>query len=159
MNHIAFDLRLVKAPPDEPGVRDYFALDLRLDGRDFLEYVREIEGPFAVAEGHPDLVGKYEALPAEMALADLAGRGAEKISLYDCECGCFGCWPLRVRIAESDDTVVWSDFEQPHRGPKSRTSWWRYDKLGPFKFDREQYIAALAKAESELRSRRRALAR
>jgi hypothetical protein len=152
MNRIAFDLRLVKGAPDEPDARDYLALDIRVDDRDFLDYVREVEGPFAAAEGHPNLAGKYESLPAEMALSNLAGEQADKVSLYDCECGCFGCWPLLVRILKSENKIFWSDFAQPHRGPKSRASWWRYDKLGPFEFDREQYVAALAQAESELRS-------
>jgi len=67
MNRIAFNLRLVKAS-DEPYVKDYFALDIRVDDRDLLEYVREAEQPFATAEGHPNLAGKYEALPAFMAL-------------------------------------------------------------------------------------------
>ncbi|MBO0697930.1 MAG: hypothetical protein J2P46_06030 [Zavarzinella sp.] len=154
MNRIAFDLRLVKAS-DEPFVQDYFALDIRVDDRDLLEFVRETERPFASAEGHPDLAGKYEALPAFMALEDFAGKGAEKVSVYDCECGCFGCWPLRVRISASDKTVTWSEFEQPHRGRKSRASWWRYDKLGPFVFERGQYDSALTKAASELRDRQR----
>jgi hypothetical protein len=154
VNHIDLNLRLVKASPDEPDARDYFALDIRVDDRDLRETVCEIERPFAAAEGHPNLAGKYDALPAETALTNLAGKAAEKISLYDCECGCFGCWPLCVRISVSDKIVTWSDFEQPHRGPKSQASWWRYDKLGPFEFDREQYAAALAKIESELRRRR-----
>jgi hypothetical protein len=151
MNHIVFDLRLVKADADESDARDYLALGIRVDGRDLLEFVREIEAPFAAAEGHPDLAGHYEPLPAEMALSHLTGDRAEKVSLFDCECCCFGCWPLLVQISKADDTITWSDFEQPHRGPKSRASWWRYDKLGPFKFDREQYLAAIAKAANELR--------
>ena len=154
MNRIAFDLRLVKSS-DEPYVKDYFALDIRVDDRDLLEYVRETEKPFAAAEGHADLAGKYEALPAFMALEDFAAKGAEKVSVYDCECGCFGCWPLQVRISVCDKTITWSEFEQPHRGPKSRASWWRYDKLGPFEFERGQYETALTKAASELRDRQR----
>lgn len=155
MNRITFDLRPVKASSDEPDARNYFALDIRVDDRDFLEYVRETERPFAAAEGHPDLAGKYEALPADMALSDLAAKKAEKVSLYDCECGCFGCWPLRVRISKAKNLIVWSDFEQPHRGTNSRASWWRYDKLGPFEFDPEQYMTALARVERQLRDRRR----
>jgi hypothetical protein len=154
MNRIAFDLRLVKAS-DEPYVKDYFALDVCVDDRDLLEYVREIEKPFAAAEGHPDLAGKYEAVPAFMAIEHFAVKGAEKVSVYECECDCFGCWPLRVRIRFSDKTVMWSEFEQPHRGPKSRASWWRYDKLGPFEFERGQYDSALTKATSDLRDRQR----
>jgi len=155
MNHIAFDLRLVKASPDEPDARDYFALDIRVDDRDLLEYVREAEKPFASVEGHPELAGGYQPLPAFMALEDFAAKCTEKVSVYDCECGCFGCWPLRVRISVSDKIVTWSEFEQPHRGPKSPASWWRYDKLGPFEFERDQYEAALTKADGELRGQQR----
>ena len=140
---------------DEPYLKDYVALDVRVDDRDLLEYVRETERPFAAAEGHPDLAGRYEPLPAFMALEDFAAKRAEKVSVYDCECGCLGCWPLRVRISVSDKTVTWSEFEQPHRGPKCRASWWRHDKLGPFEFERAQYDSALAKAASELRDRQR----
>lgn len=151
MNRIAFDLQLVKAA-DEPFVQDYFALGIRVDDRDLLEYVRATEMPFAAAEGHPDLAGKYAALPAFMALESLAAQGV--VSLYDCDCGCFGCWPLRVRIAVSENTVAWSEFEQPHRGPNSRAGWWRYDELGPFEFARGEYAAALARALTDLQALR-----
>jgi len=90
-----------------------------------------------------------------MSVPDLAGEDTKKVSIYDCECGCFGCWPLQVRISKSENMIVWSDFEQPHRGPNSRASWWRYDKLGPFEFNREQYMAALGSVEGELRGLRR----
>ena len=154
MNRVAFNLRLVKAS-DEAEVRDYYALDIRVDDRDLLEVVRETEAPYAAAEGHPDLAGKYEALPAFKVLEDLAAGKAEKVALYDCACGCFGCWPLLVRTSVRDETVVWSEFEQPHRGAQSRTSWWRYDQLGPFVFDRIRYEASLKKAESDLSTRER----
>jgi hypothetical protein len=150
MNCIAFDVRLVKASSDEPDARDYLALDIRVDDRDLLEYVRETEESFAVAEGHPDLAGNYEALPAAMALEEFAAEGAEKVSLFDRKCGCVGCWSLRVRISVYDRIVSWSEFEQPHRGPESRASWWRYDNLGPFEFERSQNEAALTKAKNEL---------
>jgi len=35
-------------------------------------------------------------------------------------------------------------------GPVARASWRRYHKLGPLEFDPEQYLTAIAKAESEL---------
>lgn len=159
MNRVDFKLRLVKASPDEIDARDDFALEIRVDDRDFLEILREIERPFAAAEGHPDLAGAYKALPAGIVLADLAGEKAEKLSLYDCECGCIGCWPLLVRITVLEKTISWSNFEQPHRGPNSRASWWNYAAFGPFEFDREQYFGALMKAESELHSLQRFIRR
>lgn len=112
MNRIAFDLQLVKAA-DEPFVQDYFALGIHVDDRDLLEYVRATEMPFAAAEGHPDLAGKYAALPAFMALESLAAQGVEKVSLYDCDCGCFGCWPLRVSVAVSENTVAGRSSSSP----------------------------------------------
>jgi len=45
---------------------------------------------------------------------------------------------LLAQVEVSADTVVWSDFEQPHRKN------WRYDSFGPFVFDREQYKSALS---------------
>jgi hypothetical protein len=147
---IEFDIRLMPAPLDEPDAREYYVLDIVVDGRNLLEFLRDAEMPFAVAEGHPDLAGKYEALPAHLLLPKLGGKQADKISLYDCECGCFGCWPLLVRILLADEIVTWSEFEQPHRGQRSRASWWRYEGLGPFTFSRKQYEEALAKASAEL---------
>lgn len=159
MNRIDFHTRLVKTSPDETNARDYFALDILEDDRDFLEILREIERPFASAEGHPDLAGAYKALPVGIVLADLAGEKAEKVSLYDCECGCFGCWPLLVQISVCEKTISWSNFEQPHRGPNSRASWWNYGELGPFEFDREQYFATLNKVASDPPASQRSMRR
>ncbi|TWT59788.1 hypothetical protein [Rubinisphaera italica] len=152
MNHIAFCLRRVNAASESPEVQDYFALDIYVDDRNLLEHVRECEEPFASAEGHPDLAGKYEALPADSILPDLSGDQEEKMSFYDCECGCFGCWPLRARISKFQNVITWSEFEQSHRGPESKASWWRYDKLGPFEFNVDQYVAALAEANTKLQT-------
>jgi hypothetical protein len=152
MNRIAFDVRLVSAPPHLTDARDYYALDIVLDDRDFLEFVCDVERPFAAAEGHPDLAGKYEACPASLILPELGGVSTEKVSIYDCECGFFGCWPLMVRISVAGETVTWSEFEQPHRGPRSRASWWRYDGLCPFIFCREQYEEEVARADADLRN-------
>jgi hypothetical protein len=160
MSRIEFRIRLVPAPPNEPTARGYRALDIALDGRSFLEFVRDAEAPFAAAEGHPDLAGRYEGLPAASVLPpsqhfwgkprDELHAYGEKVALYDCECGCPGCWPLVVRITVAGQIVSWSDFEQPHRGPRSRASWWQYDGFGPFTFDRNEYEAALARAVAEL---------
>src|SRR5262249_43619925 len=117
---------------------------------------------FAVAEDHPHLAGGYQGLPASAVLPPSRHflgepnedwfKYAEKIALYECECGCPGCWPFLARITVNRDTVKWSEFEQPHRGPHSVAGWWRYDDLGPYIFDRAQYVATLASAADELRN-------
>jgi hypothetical protein len=46
--------------------------------------------------------------------------------------------PLLVRVTTTAETVVWSEFEQPHRRGR-----WSYEKLGPFIFDQRQYELAI----------------
>ncbi len=125
---------------------------IAVNGRDLLEWVRDVELPFAVQEGHPNIAGGYVGLsPAAIPniWSHLHGEAAplysqgDEVTLYDCECGCPGCWPLQVRIKVGEDTVIWSDFQQPHRGEHSRVLHWRYDELGLFVFDRAQYEEAL----------------
>jgi hypothetical protein len=123
-----------------------------INGRDLIDWVREVEAPFASRDGHPDQAGQYVGLPAaEIFLPSRHllgepcrrhGWGSGKIPVLGCECGESGCWPLLVCITVGQGTVTWSEFEQPHRREGSR-SHWRYDQLGPFVFDRQQYETAL----------------
>ena len=130
------------------------SVSIYVDGRNFIDLVREVEQPFATREGHPDLAGAYAGLPAEHVFAPsrhLLGQASipyawtDKVILLECECGEPGCWPLTAKVTVADETVTWSDFEQPHRGPTSRAGRWRYGGLGPFVFSRAQYEAELAR--------------
>jgi hypothetical protein len=79
--------------------------------------------------------------PDDPLLMDDFGR----VVLLDCTCGCIGCWPLFARITVSDGRVVWSDFEQRHRGPESclpLDERWSYGHVRPIAFDLEQYTTA-----------------
>jgi hypothetical protein len=61
-----------------------------------------------------------------------------KIAVLACgDCGELGCWPLYSVVSVDDDSVTWSEFEQPHRRGRD------YTGFGPFEFEREQYEAAL----------------
>ena len=125
---------------------------IRVNGRDFLELVHEVEMPFAVQEGYPDLAGGYDGL-LWADIADLRSHfhgdtlpySSEqgKTYLYDCGCGVLGCWPLMARIVIGAENITWCDFEQPHRTEDSPASHWRYDGFGPFVFERAQYEEAL----------------
>ncbi len=77
--------------------------------------------------------------------SDLVRTGeAMKPAVLVCECREAGCWPLCVRIDLEPDVVVWSDFEQPHRAEDDgRNAAWFYETVGPFRFDRAAYEAAL----------------
>ncbi len=57
--------------------------------------------------------------------------------LLGCDCGEVGCWPLTAQATVTEQTVMWSDFGQPHR-PN-----WNYDGFGPFTFDRVSYDEAV----------------
>jgi hypothetical protein len=129
---------------------------IRINGRDLVDMVREVEQPFADGEGHSERAAQYEGLPVEAIYFPsrlLLGEHSDyenficehedKVQLYRCGgCGEHGCWPLVVRIVVTEESVIWSDFEQPHRCP-SEDGAWRYDSLGPFVFDRTEYEAAL----------------
>jgi len=61
------------------------------------------------------------------------GGESGKVPLLGCDCGEWGCWPLLAVVTVTDDEVVWSDFEQPHRATRN------YENFGPFRFGRSQY--------------------
>jgi hypothetical protein len=137
-------MELEMMPPNEWGARMAF---VRIDGRPLLEIVRELEAPIAAESGEPELAGTYGYLNARSIMAPsrhLLGEAAhsllgygEKISILECECGCEGCWPLLMRITVTDDSVIWSDPEQPHRTN------WVYPPNWHLEFNRQQYEQAL----------------
>ena len=144
MNVIEF----VKEPASSGG----FMVNIRVDGRSLAEIMRDVEARMAANEGHPSLAGGYNAIgrpdnPGEYYVgihSQQWGESETKTLLLDCECGCPGCWPLLCRIEVLGDAVTWRDFEQPHRGPASKASFWDYSAFEGFTFSKEQYFAALS---------------
>ncbi len=120
-----------------------------VNDRDLAGITREVELPFAARDRKPELAGNYVGLPPEAVFLPsqrLLGEPERyyddcggKIAVLGCGCGDVGCWPLLVGITPRGDTVLWEDFEQPHRGH------WRHDGLGPFVFDRARYTSALGR--------------
>jgi hypothetical protein len=135
-------------------------VDIFVDGNNLIDMAREVELPSASAEGHPSIAGRYQGLPpgvvfwpsryflGEQTIGGDTYRG--KISIVSCAgCGDVFCWPLRARIELHESVVVWKNFEQPYRTSRRRAlygvSVWKHDKLGPFIFDKEQYLVELMK--------------
>lgn len=129
---------------------------IRINGRDLRELVREVEAPFAAAEGAPFIAGAYAGLPPDAHVLPPArhfmGTPAWNVYAYgtktqvlQCDCGEPGCWPLVCRIDVSKERVTWTDFEQPFRISRDDGVAWTYEALGPFSFDRDEYERALAK--------------
>jgi hypothetical protein len=129
---------------------------LLVGDRDLAELVRAVELPHARAEGAPSIAGAYAGLDPSLlpggvrahflggAGSDLACGPRDKTVLLGCDCGEPGCWPLMARVEVEGETVVWRDFQQPHRDA------WSYGDFGPLRFERAQYEAALADAERAL---------
>jgi hypothetical protein len=124
-------------------------VDIYINDKRLVEILKEIELQY-----NANIAGGYKGLPTNVVFLpsrhfldkphqwyDYDG----KVSVLECECGCAGCWDFNVKITLEDDKVIWSDFEQPHRGVNSAGGYWNYDKLEPFVFDRKQYEAELSK--------------
>jgi hypothetical protein len=129
-----------------------FELRLLVNGRDLIDLAREVEQPFAEADGQPDLAGSYQGLPPLQVLPPaphFLGQPVEELSeegrayLLGCTCGHPGCSPFLAQITVTQDTVTWSAFQHGNR-PE-----WKLDRMGPFTFDRRQYESALRTHRSE----------
>jgi hypothetical protein len=142
---------------DAEAVGGFGAIRIEIDGCDLAELIRSVELPFATAEGHERIAGKYVGLrPWQLDSAApehfMGGRGShlycgphDKTVLLGCECGEPGCWPLMAQVVVSDRDVAWRSFEQPHRRGR-----WEYDGFSGFVFDRTEYEAALQAAQATM---------
>jgi len=145
MDEIRFEI----GERDDPADGVVETVVIFVNDRDLTEIAREVELPFAVRDGKPEIAGNYVGLPPEAVFLPsqrLLGRPevryddhGGKIAVLGCGCGVVGCWPLRVNITLRGGTVLWEDFEQPHRRH------WRHDEMGPFVFDRTRYASALGR--------------
>jgi hypothetical protein len=138
-----------------PSAEDEGQVELRVtvDGEDLNEIARHAELPDATRDGQPEVAGGYAGLRAWAFDGPIAEHflGSpdshlycgpdEKTVLIGCSCGEPGCWPLMARVEVGASEVRWSEFEQPHR------EGWSHEGLGPFVFEREQYVAALEAAD------------
>lgn len=122
-----------------------------IDGVEFLELVRDVEKMVSLQTNEPHLAGSYGYLVradihnlAKYLLRHPPWSSDEKTQLLECECGCWGCWPLLVDIVVLEDVVIWKAFENEFR--KTEPNKWNYPESFVFKFDRKQYETALQNA-------------
>ncbi len=119
------------------------AVELRVNGRDLKDLVADYERKLGY-----EPFGGYASISLDGlqgALDRLTGTpnswpGDGQTVLLVCE-GCReeGCWPIFARVRLGEETVEWSDFEQPHRPARD------YSNLR-FTFDRRQYDEEIARA-------------
>lgn len=145
-----FEIRIRKEKSEGHGV--YHSIHFTIDGRDLIELVGEYEDRFSILDA-----GDYAGLPAEhYPKMHFLGHRSHPIpdddgrfKLLDHPCGIAGCWPIETRIELGSDTVIWKNFQQPHRTGELETEVWDYSDFGPFEFDRTQYEEELTKIERD----------
>jgi hypothetical protein len=64
-------------------------------------------------------------------------------SVLECECLNEGCWSFRVIVEETNDTIIWKNYLQPHRDQNSLAGFWDYSIYPPLVFDKQQYYTEL----------------
>lgn len=135
---------------------DADVVEILVDGEPLIDLVRRAESASAAKEGYRDLAGKYGGLPWNLVATNLllgeatgiwtvleGDQAPNRAPLLLCDCGEPGCWPLLASIEVTADRVTWRNFRQPHRPT------WDYSTLGPFSFDKAQYLDALEEARRE----------
>jgi hypothetical protein len=126
-------------------------VNIYINGQDIREIIHEVELPFATSLGKPEDAGNYELLapvhvffPNKHFLGDpeycILTNG--KVPILRCVCGEIDCNPIYVRITVQNDTVIWSDFENPWHTLEWTKDPWDYSSLR-FVFDRNQYESQL----------------
>lgn len=124
---------------------------ITINGRNLMAIVRDVEEPFARRERNPDRAGAYtyfgpaiSFLPSRHFLGEPVHSftdGEGRIFVLACTCGIPQCWALSTRIQVTGTEIIWSEFRQIHRYAAgiNRPPPWKYDKLGPFVFNRRLY--------------------
>lgn len=121
-----------------------------VNGKDLIDLLKAYELPFAKKEGSENIAGGYAGLAPETLHKhlnnpdefDIDENG--KVSIFECECGCDGCWPMKIKTTELEDEIIWTDFEQPHRTIDSH-NFWNYTNFGKFSFYKNNYYEQLNK--------------
>ena len=132
----------------EENDRNLKAVEIYINGREFVDILKECEKPFADSEGHPNLAGSYghnvpKILYCALSEAVKEGTysnkyGAELLCCRDC--GIPGCWSVLAMISEDDDFVYWKSFSHNHR------KMWKYDLS--FRFVKADYEKEMEKLKS-----------
>ena len=126
--------------------------------RDFLDFVVDGQSLFDVVGRKLDSVSCLAWFPA----IDESVRQAERLllrqpaeladgrrSLYVCgECGDLGCGAITVVVQEDGDKIVWSEFGRQNDRDEELD---RFDDVGPFVFNKNQYVQILEEGIRKLK--------
>jgi len=124
------------------------SVTILINGQDLIDLLKAYELPFAKKEGSENIAGGYDGLTPKILIKHLINPDEfdtdenGKVSILECECGCDGCWPMKIKVIELEDKTIWTGFEQPHRNIDSH-KFWDYSNFGQFSFDKKQYYEQL----------------
>ena len=110
---------------------EFVAAVITINGQQLLDLIREHEMPYAKKHRQKSIAGGYEYQFAEDLYSQLTDKNArtnpDTVSLLICD-GCLleDCWPLRTRVKETNDTVIWHGFYNPHRSDERGVGSWDY---------------------------------
>jgi hypothetical protein len=108
-----------------------------IDGRCFLEMVKEFELPFTTRSAGMYSINLYQ-YNQDYLLGHWLDDDIGKTRLLACSCGDLGCGSLAARIRVEKDCVIWDQFEHPWKN-------WDYSGFGPFIFALDEYQKAIEK--------------
>lgn len=119
------------------GTDTYFDVaEIYINETNLLDLIKQTELPFAIADDRKNIAGTYAGIETKYFYEDMISalnKSCSRQNIYDCTCGCMGCWPLSVKIIVANNTVIWTDFNN-HLVPH-----WDWSKLH-FIFDKKQFI-------------------
>ncbi len=130
-------------------VGEYDTIVPSIDGTPLRDWVRHIERPLALQDSETTLAGAYEGLPTKFVLPPAMhwlgkphlfykDKRKNPAILVCAESGMLENWALMAQIEIFPRHIVWRGFYQLQRYKS-----WDYDTLGPFIFDKLQYMDAL----------------
>jgi hypothetical protein len=156
-------LEIYRDPTGNSGGVDQDLVRILIDGQDLLELITDAQVGYREAHhlelgSNPDrepydpktqhYVGLYASkvfLPSRRFLGNAretdhtSQHDNGKICLLMCGCGIEGCGSIAARITVSGQIVVWDAFEDHYNTE------WDLSCIGPFIFDRQQYLEELRK--------------
>ena len=121
---------------------------IHINGVSLIDMLQKQELVFAKKENTESIAGNYDWLSPQKLYthlkhpADYNLDNDGKVEILDCSCGAAGCWPMKVKIIENENNILWCEFEQPFRTIDSFNHW-NYDDFGAFSFDKENFFSEL----------------